>query len=117
MAFTDIEVLQYQNELNALIELIRPESAVRDQLDYNYEVDAKLSSVVLFELRPSFRDPLRKTAMPIAKAKYNKSREIWTIYWMRANEKWEKYPAESEVSNLNQFFRVVSEDALCCFFG
>lgn len=117
MAFTDSDIQKIKDELDILMEQLRPEVSLREKLDYRYEIDAQTASVVIIEVRPHFIEPLLKTTMPIIKAKYNKGREIWGIYWERANGKWEKYPEEPEVSNLRQFFRVLHEDKLGCFFG
>lgn len=90
MAFSDKELVEINEELVCQIQRIRPEQEIRAELDYIYEIDKQDASVTIVEVRPSFMDPLKKTYMPIAKAKYNKSREIWTVYWQLSNGKWEK---------------------------
>lgn len=117
MAFSDKEMKELGKELVVLIEPLRPKEEIRSQLGFQFDIDQQNASVVIIEVRPNFFNPSQQTLMPVAKAKYNKSKEMWSIYWMRATEKWEKYPEEPFVPNLKQFFRVVKEDKLCCFFG
>lgn len=117
MALNNKEIVEINEELNLLIEGIRPEKEIRAELDYIYELDEQNASVTIIEVHPSFMDSLKKTYMPVAKAKYNKSREIWTVYWQLSNGKWERYEAEPTVSNLKQFFRVIMTDKIGCFFG
>ncbi len=117
MAFTEKELAEVTAEIEVLIEVLRPAMEIRNELDYTYEVDQRDASIVIMSIQPQFMNPLAKTRMSIAKVKYSKSKENWTVYWERANGKWEKYPEEPVVSNLKQFFRVLKADKLCCFFG
>ncbi|MGE4558326.1 MAG: DUF3024 domain-containing protein [Desulfovibrionaceae bacterium] len=62
-------------------------------------------------------DPSQKTQSPIARAKFVKAQKSWKVYWMRGNGKWVLYEPCSSVRSLEEFLKLVKEDAYCCFFG
>ena len=93
----------------------RPPLEVRDQLDIGYRIDEQ--SVYLFEIRPSWNNPDEKTETPVAKTTYIKSKKLWKIFWMRGNLKWYHYKPEPFVLDISDFFDLVAEDKLNCFFG
>jgi hypothetical protein len=84
-------------------------------LDIGYKIDKQ--SVILFEVRPGFKNPAINTGSPYAKATYIKRSDQWTIYWMRANLKWELYTICPAVSELKDFIELVEEDKYHCFKG
>ena len=53
----------------------------------------------------------------VAKATYVKSRNIWKIFWQRADLKWHRYQPDPEVKTLEEFLYVVERDEYCCFYG
>lgn len=117
MAFSNEELLLIDKELTLLIENIRPPVEVRTELDYVYEIDEQNASITILEVRRHFQSIKEMSYMPIAKVKFNKSRQDWSVYWQRANDKWEKYPSEPIAIDLSHFFKVLKEDELSCFFG
>ena len=68
-------------------------------------------------IRPHFMQPSKKIEHMIAKAAYVKKTKTWKIYWMRGNLKWTRYDPCPEVGAIEEFLKVVREDAFCCFFG
>ena len=53
----------------------------------------------------------------IAKIKYVRSRQVWRLYWKRADLKWHAYQPCPEVKSLATALRVIDKDACNCFFG
>jgi hypothetical protein len=73
--------------------------------------------VELFLVRPLFSDPTRQIEQSIAKARHVKSRNVWRVYWKRADLKWHRYAPRPEVKSFDAFLKLVDEDASCCFWG
>jgi Protein of unknown function (DUF3024) len=103
-----------EESIKSNLESIRPPEHIRDQLDIGYTFVNNV--LILSEIRPSFMDKDKIMNIEFAKAKYFKSKEIWQIYWKRANGNWDLYQIP-EVSNVDAFFKIVKEDKLNCFFG
>jgi hypothetical protein len=93
----------------------RPSEEIRDRLDLSYRIEGL--SVVVFEIRPSFRNPAERHEEYVAKTTFVKSAGIWKVFWMRADLKWHAYPEKPKVKTIKAFFDLVEEDALHCFFG
>jgi len=93
----------------------RPPLEIREQLDFGYRIDGQ--NVYLFEIRPRWDKPEMKMESSIAKTTYIKSKNLWKIYWMRANLKWYHYKPVPFVSSISDFFDLVAEDELGCFYG
>ncbi len=95
------------------LEQSRPAMHMQDLIDIAYHIDNQ--SVILFEIRPSFKDNNQKTEKPYAKARFVKARNYWKIYWMNRNEKWESYNPRPYSKNLQGFLKLVDEDVYGCF--
>lgn len=94
---------------------IRPPEYIHGKLDLGYRIDNQ--SVILYEIRPVFKDPTEKREYDYAKATYVKTSQKWRIYWMRADLKWHTYEPVPETRNLKEFVNIVEEDAYHCFKG
>lgn len=103
-----------ENTIKLEIEKIRPPEHIREKFDIGYTFENNVLEI--FEIRPDFRDATQKNKMPVAKARYYKTQEIWKIYWMRSNGKWELYEV-SEVKTIHTFFKILEKDKHSCFFG
>jgi hypothetical protein len=115
MAFSEAEREKIEKAMEVFLEKRRPPVHVRDQVDLEYRIEDQ--SVEIIEVRPYWRDPGRKTETPIAKATFVRSRDVWKVYWQRADTKWHKYVPLPEVDTLEQFLYVVDEDEHGGFFG
>ena len=93
----------------------RPPEEIRDRLDLAWRMEGQ--SVVIFSIRPFWKDESRKIEEPAAKATYNRRTNRWKIYWMRADLKWHSYPPHPEALFFEEFLAVVDEDESCCFWG
>ena len=115
MAFSEFEMKKYQKLVDAFIQERRPPVHLRDNTDLGFRIQQQ--SVEIFEIRPFLREPNKKVEVPVAKATYLKSRQLWKIYWLRADMKWHGYEPKPEVKKLETFLRVVDEDEYGCFWG
>ncbi len=116
MAFTDAEIASYAALVETLIwKKHRPALHLRDRVREGQRIAG--SEVELFLVRPLFRDPTRHTEQSIAKARYVKTRDVWQVFWKRADLKWHRYPPRPEVKTLAAFLKLVDEDANGCFWG
>ena len=115
MAFTESQRKAVEAELTLFIARRRPPEHIRDRLDLGYRCED--SSLVIFEIRPRWNNPSERTKHPVAKARYYKSRDTWTIYWMRADLKWHIYPPLPEVTHIREFLNEVDSDPNACFWG
>lgn len=94
---------------------VRPEPEIRNQLDLNYEI--KNQSVILNEIRPLWNNPNVILTLGYAKATFVKNKNVWKIFWKRADSKWHGYKAVPVVAELEDFLQLVDEDKYGCFKG
>lgn len=97
------------------ISRVRPEPEIRHQLDISYEIEDQ--SVILNEIRPRLLDPSKIGKFGYAKATFVKNKNIWKVFWKRADLKWHSYPPQPTVNQLSDFLNLVDEDKHYCFKG
>ena len=102
-------------QIKAFVETKRPPVEVRSQLDIGYTFDNNV--IEILEIRPQWNDATIINKMPLAKANYIKSKEVWKIYWMGSNLKWTGYKPTPEVTTISEFLKVLEEDSHHCFWG
>lgn len=115
MALNDIERKRCEKVLSGYIERIRPDPSIREKLDISFRISGQ--SVEVFEIRPVFRAPAKKVELPVAKATYVRSQNIWKIFWRRADLKWHSYTPVPTVKSINDFVKIVERDEHACFWG
>jgi len=115
MAFNDLERKWIERAMEGFLKRRRPPPSIRPQLDIGYRI--KGQSVELFSVRPRFRRPPERAEMPVAKATFVRTREVWKIFWMRADLKWHGYEPASAVGTIDKFLEVVERDQYGCFWG
>ena len=115
MAFNELEQKRHEKALTAFMAKHRPPPHVRAKLDLGYRFTGL--SVELFEIRPKWDQPEVIHESPFAKATFVKTQDIWKVFWHRADMKWHRYDPTPEVKSLEEFLKVVGEDAHACFFG
>lgn len=93
----------------------RPPLHLRDKVREGQRIDGQ--SIELYYNRPAFQRPGEWTEEPIAKIRYIRSRDVWAIYWKRADLKWHRYPDCPETKTLSQALTEIDDDRHCCFFG
>lgn len=116
MAFSEFERTRVTKLVRAFIERRRPPPHIRPQLDLDFRIVRQ--SVEIFEVRPRWRGaPGETMEHPVAKATYQRVRDEWRVYWQRADLKWHGYQPVPVVSSIEEFLRLVDEDAYAAFFG
>ena len=114
MPFTAIELGYIDSTVGTLCRKRSPEH-IKDKLSMEYSV--KGFDVLMYELRPVWNDPQRKTESAIAKFKYAKKSKQWTLYWQRANLKWLRYDKDLTGADLAELVDEVDQDSQHVFFG
>ena len=94
---------------------VRPAPEIRNQLDLSYEIIDQ--SVILNEIRPVWNNPEKILTIGYAKATFVKNKNVWKIFWKRADNKWHSYKATPIVGELNDFIKLVDQDEYGCFKG
>ena len=62
---------------------VRPQPEIRHQLDIGYEIQDQ--SVILQEIRPSFKNPSEIMRFGYAKTTFVKDKNIWKVFWLRSD--------------------------------
>ena len=105
-----------ESSIKKYVESLRPENLeIRAQVDIGYSYDGKV--VILFEIRPQWKDPKKMQQIEFAKIRYYKSRPEWNLYWKRASGKWELYEPFPKSSHLGKIIETIKEDKHGCFYG
>lgn len=115
MAFTAQKTADIEAAITDFLARRRPPVEIRDKLDLAWRIEGQ--SVVIFSIRPCWRDASKKMEEPAAKATYVRKTSRWKIFWMRADLKWHSYPTQPEAIFFEEFLAVVDEDADGCFWG
>lgn len=115
MALDAVIMIGVIDTMESYIAAHRPKPEIRHQLDLSYELEDQ--SVILTEIRPAWNKPDERKASGYAKATYVKAKNVWKIYWMRANAKWHVYDPAPTVQSLAAFLKIVDEDKFHCFKG
>ena len=114
MAFSELELKRIERIIGGLCRrLTRPELA--DELKLIYETHEQ--SVVLLEERPDWQNAKEKMHTPVAKLRFVRRSNRWTLYWMRADLHWHRYEPAPPTADLAALVEVVERDAYCAFFG
>jgi hypothetical protein len=115
MAFSELESKRYEKAAKAFIDSRRPPPEIRPQLDLAFRIRGQ--SIEIFEIRPAWNDPSEKMENSVAKATYVRRKDVWRIFWQRADLAWHRYEPVPEVERVEEFFETVDADGYCCFFG
>jgi hypothetical protein len=113
MAMNELDRRRVEKQVEAFVESRRPPLEIRSQLDIGYRLEKQ--AVELFELRRSMRG--YRIEEDFARLVYVKSRDVWKLYWKRADLKWHRYAPLPESSRLDVLLREIDEDPNACFFG
>lgn len=116
MALTEFESARVNKIVDAFIDAHRPPPHIRAKLDLAFRLAGQ--SVEIFEIRPRWRGaPGETMEQAVAKATWVRCRNVWRVYWQRADLKWHAYVPMPEVKRIDDFLGLVAEDAYGCFFG
>ncbi len=115
MAFSEFELKRYERAARQFVESRRPPPHLRNKVDLACRISGQ--SLEIFEIRPIWDDPEKKIEEAVAKATYVKTRDVWRIYWQRADLRWHRYDPSPEVGSLEEVLKIVGNDEYGCFFG
>lgn len=89
--------------------------AYQERTTTGYKVDGQ--SVILFEVRPQWNDPSKYLELPYAKLTFVRSRNLWKLYWRRADLKFHNYQPKSSARDLSALVEEIEKDPYGCFHG
>lgn len=115
MSLSQFEYKKIKKLTTEYIEMRRPPLEIRDKVDLSFRIENQ--SVIIFEIRPNWNDPTEKHEEFIVKATYIQNKNIWKIYWQRADLKWHSYKPLPEVDTYTKFLKALEADECGCFFG
>ncbi len=115
MAVDILKTLENIEIMENYIENVRPPEHIRAKLDIGYTIENQ--SIILVEIRPSFKTPLTVQEFGYAKTTFVKNKNCWRVYWMHADFEWHTYEPMPAVSSLLDFLQLVDEDTHHCFKG
>ena len=116
MPFTETEIAEHTATLEERFwSRRRPPLHLCDEVREGQRFDG--TSIELFLVRPAFKRPGEWIEEAIAKVKFIRSRDVWHLFWKRADLKWHRYQPCPEADSLAAALRTIDEDANCCFFG
>jgi len=115
MAFTEFETALIEAAMPAFMKKRRPPEKFRAKVDLAFRIVDQ--SVIIFSIRPSFRDRKKMAECPIAKATYVRTLKRWKVFWLCANLRWYSYEPCPLVARVEEFLVLVDEDNYSCFWG
>jgi len=115
LALSEFELKRCQKLMDQFLVRKRPPVHIRKEFDIGYRIQNQ--SVVIFEIRPVWKNPSELMEHPVAKTTYVKSQGVWKVYWMRADLKWHSYKPRPGVKLLEGFLEEVLLDQFGCFWG
>jgi hypothetical protein len=111
-ALLALEVIEVMENF---LEHKRPHESIRAELDIGYSIENQ--SVIIFEIRPQWRNPSVIQHHPVAKTTFVKSRNSWKVFWMRSDLKWHAYPPKPFIKKIRDFVKLIEADEHHCFWG
>jgi len=116
MPFTDLEIAGHTTLIEELFwSRRRPPLHLRDKVREGQRIDG--TGIELFLVRPAFQRPGEWIEESIAKVRFIRSRDVWHLFWKRADLKWHRYQPCPEADSLGAVLRTINVDANGCFFG
>lgn len=90
---------------------------LHDELRVEYK--ARGNALTIFERRPPWREDMGPewSSTEVAQLRYDPTRLTWTLYWKRANGRWDPYGEPSPSRDVGPLLAVVADDPDGCFWG
>ena len=90
---------------------------VRDQM--RIELDTEAHAVVIFECRPPWKPDLGPdwTRRPIARLRYTKRRNGWTLYWFDSYGRHQRYDGIVPDAEVSVLLEELDNDPTAVFWG
>lgn len=115
VAFSDLELASIKRSAAAYTKKYGPPAHVQKQLSWDWVIDKQC--VLLCEVRPHWQDANKLLKNECVKTTFVRTKNIWQIYWMRADLKWHSYEPSFVVNSFDDFLNVLQADEHGCFFG
>ena len=115
MALSEFDNALVEVKVAEFVEKRRPPEELRGKIDLGFSIEDQ--SVVVFEIRPAFRQPDERIESPVAKTTFVKKTGKWKVLWRRADLKWHRYEPAAQVDTLEEFLAVLGKDEYGCFWG
>ena len=116
MAFADSEIAANTATIEEYFwSRCRPPLHLRDRMREGQRFTDQ--TIELFFVRPAFNHPGEFVEESIAKLQYVRSKDVWRLFWKRADGKWHRYPPRPEAESLATALGIIHKDANACFFG
>ncbi len=115
MSFSESELVAIDSTVGELCRRNSP-AHVADKIRCTFEVDGH--AVTIFEEVPDWQDdsaPWMRTS--VARLRYYRSRQEWTLYWMPSDMQWHAYEPADRVHDLGALVDIIEQDTYCAFFG
>lgn len=90
---------------------------VRDQI--RLEVDVTDRTITILECRPPWRPDMGDewTRFPVARLRYTKIRDEWSLYWRDRNSDFHEYDLIEPSPNLDDLLDEIDSDPTAIFWG
>jgi len=109
MPFTETEIAEHTATLEEQFwSRRRPPLHLRDKIREGQRFDD--TSIELFFFRPALQRPGEQIVEPIAKVRFIRSRDVWHLFWKRADLKWHRYPPCQEADSLGDALHKIHQD-------
>jgi len=116
MAFTELEIADHTAVLEEHFWAFRrPPLHLRDRICDGQRLTDQ--SIELFFVRPIYDFPGKFIENSIAKIVHVRSRDVWQLFWKRADGKWHRYALQPEAPSLAAALAIIHLDSKGCFFG
>lgn len=113
MALSELQRAHITKRLSAVAARVPPEMHDQIRIDFRFGQ----SDVVLFESRPSFLDPSRKTDHEVAKFRYVAAADEWRLFCQFRDLKWRAYQPLPSAPDFDTLLAEVSRDPTGIFWG
>lgn len=114
MAFTSDELNMIEESVGKFCER-RTLPALKHNIRLMYEIEHH--TVTIYEERPRWNDPSSMIKYGKARFRFSRNTGLWTIFWMRANLKWNVFPPIHPTHSLQELVDEVDKDSYHAFFG
>lgn len=88
---------------------------VRDKVQLKYSFRA--NTVSLYEERPVWNDPTRKTEGMVAQFRFDVQSRMWTLYFRDRNSHWHEYERIPPSRSFDDLLKEVDQDPTGIFWG
>lgn len=111
---SELELKRVERAVGALVAKRRPPAQIRAEVDLFFR--AVGHSVEIFEVRKRWMGEGTQE-IPVAKATYVKTRQVWRLFWQRSDLRWHRYDPLPEARSIDPLLAEIDADPYRCFWG